>query len=94
MSSTTTQLELFESNDELTILNKELQLVKKQNEKLRKTLSSKHNDLANLCLLLKEELEEVKKRMNLIENRAEIGNSNQNSDMLETLFKEAYLGLS
>ena len=94
MSSTTTQLELFESNDELTILNKELQFVKKQNEKLKKTLNSKHNDLANLCLLLKEELDEVKKRLSTIENHALQNNKNQNCDMLETLFQEAYLGLS
>lgn len=94
MSSTTTQLELFESNDELTILNKELQFVKKQNEKLKKTLTAKHNDLANLCLLLKEELDEMKKRLNVVENHALQNNKNQNCDMLETLFKEAYLGLS
>ncbi len=94
MSSTTTQLELFESNDELTILSKELEAVKKQNEKLKKTLFSKHNDLGKLCLSLKEELEEIKKRVGLVENQVLRNGQTENSDMLETLFKEAYLGSS
>jgi len=92
MSSSTTQLELFESNDELTILNKELEAVKKQNEKLKKTLFSKHNDLAKLCLSLKEELDEMKRRIVIVENDVHRNGKSENNDMLKTLFKEAYMG--
>lgn len=92
MSSSTTQLELFESNDEVTILSKELEAVKKQNEKLKKSLFSRHNDLAKLLFSLKEELDAVKARLNTVENHALRNGEQANSDLLETLFKEAYLG--
>jgi predicted nucleic acid-binding Zn-ribbon protein len=94
MSSCTTQLELFESNDEITILSKELEAVKKQNEKLKKNLFSKHNDLARLCIALKEELDEMRKRMNAVETKVLRNGKSENIDMLETLFQEAYLGSS
>ncbi len=92
MSSSTIQLELFEENDELTILGKELDSLKKQNDKLKKSLFSKHNDLSKLCLMLKEELDDVKKRLVTVENKQVNNGQPVNSDMLETLFKEAYLG--
>lgn len=94
MPFTTTQLELFEPNDEMSILNKELNLIKKQNEKLKKALSLKHNDLANMCLMLKEELDEVKKRLGAVENQPQKNENSHSCDMLETLFQEAYLGIS
>ena len=43
---------------------------------------------------LKEELDEIKKRVGLVENQVLRNGQTENSDMLETLFKEAYLGNS
>jgi Tfp pilus assembly protein PilO len=94
MTSSTTQLELFESNDDIVILSKELEAVRRQNEKLKKNLFSKHNDLAKLCIALKEELDEMRRRINTLETSVLRNGNSENKDMLETLFQEAYLGLS
>lgn len=83
------QLELFADNDELTILRKELNELYRQQSKLEKALRSKHHLLAKLCLELKEENDVLRRRLDRLEKQS--CPQTQDQDLLERLFKEAYL---
>lgn len=85
------QLDLFTEEDELSLLRKELKALSLQQERLKRALSSRHQDLSRLCLQLKEENEQLKSRLDRLENDLNRQTKSSNDDLLEKLFKEAYL---
>jgi hypothetical protein len=50
------QLSLFEDNDEISILKRELAEVKRNSENVRKSLFARHNELAKMYLDLKNQM--------------------------------------
>lgn len=54
------QFELFESNDEMSILRKEMIDLRVSQNNLRKGLFSRHNDLAKMYMRQQCELEKLK----------------------------------
>lgn len=85
------QLDLFIEEDEVSLLRKELKELSLQQERLKRTLYSRHQDLSRLCLQLKEENEQLKIRLDRLENALYQQGKSPNDDLLEKLFKEAYL---
>jgi hypothetical protein len=85
------QLDLFTEEDEMSLLRKELKALSVQQERLKRSLYARHQDLSRLCLLLKEENEQLKTRLNRLENLSTSPSQSANDDLLEKLFKEAYL---
>jgi regulator of replication initiation timing len=85
------QLELFAENDELTLMRKELNELYHQYEKLKRTLYSRHNELAKWCLKLEKENEDLKRRLDKMEKASQKEGKELGDDLLEKLFREAYL---
>ncbi|WP_068470162.1 hypothetical protein [Candidatus Protochlamydia phocaeensis] len=85
------QLDLFTEEDELSLMRKELKEVYLQFEKLKRALYVRHQDLSRLCLQLKEENEQLKYRLDKLESVIQKQSKSSNDDLLEKLFKEAYL---
>jgi hypothetical protein len=85
------QLELFDENDEVTFLRKEVKRLRYQIEKSRRALCSHHNHLAKLCMTLQEENEELKRRLDKLEKMAQLNGEKTSDDLLEKLFREAYM---
>ncbi len=86
------QLDLFIEENEISLLRKELKELCLQQDKLKRALYARHQDLSRLCLQLKEENEQLKCRLNHLESilRKQTASST-NDDLLEKLFREAYL---
>lgn len=55
------QLDLFETKSESDILREELSTMQASNDKLRKSLYSRHGDLAKRCISLEERLAVIEK---------------------------------
>lgn len=89
--STKVQLDLFIEEDEVSLLRKEFKDLSIQQERLKRTLHSRHRDLASLCLQLKEENDLLKSRLERLESVLNTQSHVSNDDLLEKLFKEAYL---
>ena len=85
------QLDLFIEEDEISLLRKELKQLSLEQERVKKALSKRHQDLSRLCLQLKEENEQLKLRLDRLESALSQQNKSANDDLLERLFKEAYL---
>lgn len=84
------QLDLFTEEDEISLLRKEMRELSLQQERLKKALYARHNDLSRLCLELKEENEQLKRRVERLENSLQQQSKSPNDDLLEKLFREAY----
>lgn len=54
------QFELFESNDEISLLRREIEGLRKSQHSVRKSLFAQNNSLGKLCLSLKEELYDLR----------------------------------
>lgn len=85
------QLDLFTEEDEISLLRKEIKELSLQQERLKRALYSRHNDLSRLCLELKEENEQLKRRLDRLESVLHQQSKSSNDDLLEKLFREAYL---
>ncbi len=85
------QLDLFTEEDEMSLLRKELKELSLQQERLKRALYARHHDLSRLCLQLKEENEQLKSRLDRLESALQQQGHSSNDDLLEKLFKEAYL---
>jgi hypothetical protein len=85
------QLDLFIEEDEISLLRKEMKELSLQQERFKRALYARHNDLSRLCLELKEENDALKMRLNRVESTLQNQSaSSANDDLLEKLFKEAY----
>jgi hypothetical protein len=85
------QLDLFTEEDEISLLRKEIKELSLQQERLKRALYTRHNDLSRLCLQLKEENEQLKIRLDRMESALCQQTKSSNDDLLEKLFREAYL---
>lgn len=85
------QLDLFTEEDEISLLRKEIKELSLQQERLKRALYTRHNDLSRLCLQLKEENEQLKTRLDRMESALCQQTKSSNDDLLEKLFREAYL---
>ncbi|CUI16255.1 hypothetical protein PNK_0628 [Candidatus Protochlamydia naegleriophila] len=86
------QLDLFTEESELSLLRKELQDVCLQLDKQKRSLNARHQQLSHLCLTLKEENDLLKSRIDKLERDLQKQAAQpSNDDLLEKLFKEAYL---
>lgn len=85
------QLDLFTEEDELSLLRKELKELSLEQERLKRALYKRHQDLSRLCLHLKEENEQLRNRLDRLESLIHQNHKSNNDDLLERLFKEAYL---
>lgn len=85
------QLDLFTQEDEMSLLRKELKELSLQQDRLKRALYVRHKDLSLLCLQLKEENEQLKNRLDRLESALQHQSHSSNDDLLEKLFKEAYL---
>ena len=65
------QLDLFEK-DELKLLHKEHETLKKTCDNVRKGLFARHNELAKMYLQLRQEMAEIKNFIGLTQRQAEI----------------------
>jgi hypothetical protein len=90
MTTSTAQLDLFEENDEATLLRAEMEALKKQMEKMRSLILKRHNQLAKLCVQLEEENQLLKRRLDALERASRKGEGSSDSDLIERLFSEAY----
>lgn len=61
------QLNLFEKNDDISILYRELENAAEEHEKLRRSLFGRHGDLMKLYALQQQEIMQIKRF--LIENQ-------------------------
>lgn len=84
------QLDLFIEENEISLLRKELKELSLQQERLKRALYSRHNDLACLYLQLKEENDQLKARLDKAESHLHQETKPPNDDLLEKLFQEAY----
>ncbi len=89
--STKVQLDLFIEEDEVSLLRKEVRDLSMQQEKFKRTLYGRHRELSTLCLQLKAENEFLKSRLERLESVLNTQSHVSNDDLLERLFKEAYL---
>lgn len=89
--SSKAQLQLFEENDATSLMQQELEAVRKHYEKHWKIILSRHNELAKLCIQLKEENEGIKQRLKALEKIGDGPQPSSNEDLIEILFKEVYL---
>lgn len=85
------QLDLFTEEDTVSLLRKELKEVSLQQERFRRAIYKRHQELARLCLQLKEENEQLKSRLDRLESLMHQQSKSPNEDLLEKLFQEAYL---
>ena len=85
------QLDLFIEEDDVSLIRKELKEMFLQQEHIKKALYKRHQDLSRLCLQLKEENEQLKSRLDRLEAKLQQNQKSENDDLLEKLFKEAYL---
>lgn len=67
MAQDPSQLELFDENAVMDVLQKELAALKKRCDVLRRGMSSRYNKLAKLCIFLQEENALLKTRLEKIE---------------------------
>lgn len=89
--TTEAQLELFQENDEISLFRQEIEAMQKRYEKNGRTMLKRHNELAKLCLLLKEENDVLNQRLHELEKKQDIQKQPKNKDLIEKLFKEFYL---
>lgn len=54
------QLDLIEENDELTLLRKEIEIVRQQSANVRRGIFARHNEIAKTVIALQEEIEKLK----------------------------------
>lgn len=86
------QLELFEDNDKISFLKKELSALHQRCEHLKRGMASKYNHLAKLCISLQEENSQLKRRIEELEKTLSDPYANpEEDDYLSKLFQEAYL---
>jgi hypothetical protein len=93
MNEDSSQLQLFEENDELTVLKREVLKLRRRCDQLRKGMASRYNQLAKLCVVLQEENSELKRRLDAFE-KGDAGMAVpmciEEDDYLLKLFEEAY----
>ena len=89
--ATKVQLDLFIEESEVSLLRKEMKDLLIQQEKMKRMLYARHQDLSRLCLQLKEENEQLKHRLERLESFMNKQTNTTNDDLLEKLFQEAYL---
>lgn len=89
--ATKVQLDLFVEENEVSLLRKEMKDLILQQEKMKRALYARHQDLSRLCLQLKEENEHLKLRLDQLESQAKKQSNTANDNLLEKLFQEAYL---
>lgn len=54
------QCDLFEEFDEITLLRKEIEIIKKQTANVRRGLFARHNEIAKTVISLQDEIEKLK----------------------------------
>lgn len=89
--ATKIQLDLFVEESEISLLRKEIKDLSVQQEKFKRLLYRRHQDLSRLCLHLKEENDQLKHRLDRLESTLNKQANTTNDDLLEKLFQEAYL---
>jgi hypothetical protein len=57
------QYELFETNDDISLLQKEMSELRVSQNNLRKGLFARHNDLSKLYMRQQDELEKLKLKL-------------------------------
>lgn len=57
------QLDLFEENDELSLMKKEIRGLLERQENVRKGLFARHNDLMKLYIKQQEEIDKLRSMM-------------------------------
>jgi len=57
------QLDFFQSHDELDILRDEIKFVKESNDKVRKGMFARHNELAKMMMNISERLEIIERHI-------------------------------
>lgn len=93
MEETPSQLELFEENDQISLLKREVLKLRQRCELLRRGMSKKYNQLAKLCMILQEENSLLKRRLDAIEKTDSAADGLEDiegDDYLLKLFEEAY----
>lgn len=84
------QLDLFEDENEVSVIRKELKELSQQQDKWKQSLLKRYQDLSKFCLNLQQENEQLKNRLDYLENKLPKDTYSTNDDLLERLFKEAY----
>lgn len=59
------QLDFFEDNDELTMLKKEIILLRESQHKVRKNLFAKHSELAKMYMENVERLDNIERMLKI-----------------------------
>lgn len=54
------QLDLFQANDDISIIYRELERTSEDQEKLRRSLFARHGDLMKLYAIQQEEIQQIK----------------------------------
>lgn len=54
------QLEIFESNDEISLLRREIAIVRQQSDNVRKGLFKRHSEIQKEMVRLKQDVETLK----------------------------------
>lgn len=88
------QLDLFEDENEVSVIRKELKELSQQQEKWKQSLLKRYQDLSKFCLKLQQENEQLKNRLGYLENQLPKDKDSANDDLLERLFKDAYTNSS
>jgi len=57
------QLDFFQSHDELDLIRIELKSIKESNDKVRKGMFARHNELAKILLNISERLEIIERNI-------------------------------
>ncbi len=57
------QFDLFEPYDEISLLRKEIDVLREQSANVRKGLFARHNELAKLWLKQQDEIEDLKRSL-------------------------------
>jgi Tfp pilus assembly protein PilO len=86
------QLDMFDANDPYKAIEKEITDLKNKTEKTKKTHAKQYNELAAMYVALKQDHDELKLRVELLEKQLLTHPKHkENEDLVEKLFAEAYL---
>lgn len=97
MDCTPGQLDLFDEENECTLLRRELAALRQQCAKWQKNILSKHHQLAKLCLHVQEENCQLQRRLQALEKalqQSSTPESQHEDDYMVRLFAAAYLAPS
>lgn len=86
------QLDLFEEENESTILKNEIQSLQKKMQKMNSNYKLQFQQVMKMCIQLKDDVDRMNIQLSTVrrEMPSHKENPNPNSDLLEKLFAEAY----